>query len=91
MLSNINTELTSLRESQLLVTKRLNNNLLKQNHILERKCNPNKHYSRQECLEILGIPGNISNNNFEETVLKFVSKTCIAVDSRDVETWHYLN
>ena len=86
MLSNINTELTSLRESQLLVTKRLNNNLLKQNHILERKCNPNKHYSRQECLEILGTPGNISNNNFEETVLKFVSKTCIAVDSRDVET-----
>ena len=41
MLSNINTELTSLKdrftkmESQLLVTRRANNNLVKQNCILE--------------------------------------------------------
>ena len=41
MLSNINAELTSLRdrftkmESQLLVTRRVNDNLVKQNHILE--------------------------------------------------------
>ena len=41
MLSNINTELTSLRdrftkmESQLLVTRRLNDNLVKQNRIRE--------------------------------------------------------
>ena len=43
MLSNINVELTSLRdrftkmEYQLLVTRRVNSNLLKQNCILERK------------------------------------------------------
>ena len=41
VLSNINTELTSLKdrftkmESQLLVTRRANNNLVKQNCILE--------------------------------------------------------
>ena len=58
MLSNINTELTSLRdrftkmESQLLVTRRVNNNLVKQNRILERKCAANEQYSRRECLEI---------------------------------------
>ena len=58
MLSNINTEFTSLRdrftkmESQLLVTRRENNNLVKQNRILERKCTANEHYSRRECLEI---------------------------------------
>ena len=52
VLSNKNTELTSLRGrvtimgSQLLVTRRLKDNLVKQNHILERKC-----------LEILGFPG----------------------------------
>ena len=44
MLSNINAELTSLRdrftkiESQLLVTRIVNDNLVKQNRILERKC-----------------------------------------------------
>ena len=47
MFSNINTELTSLRkrftkiESQLLVTRRVNDNLVKQNRILERKCAAN--------------------------------------------------
>ena len=48
MLSNINAELTSLRdrftkmESQLLVTRRVNDNLVKQNCILERKCAANE-------------------------------------------------
>ena len=54
MLSNINTELTSLRdrftklEYQLLGTRRVNDNLLKQNRILERECAANEHYSRRE-------------------------------------------
>ena len=52
MLSNINAELTFLRdrftkmESQLLVTRRVNDNLVKQNRILERKCAANEQYSR---------------------------------------------
>ena len=47
MLSSINAELTSLRdrftkmESQLLVTRRVNDNLVKQNGILERMCAEN--------------------------------------------------
>ena len=63
VLSNKNTELTSLRGwvtimgFQLLVTRRLKDNLVKQNHILERKCAANEQYSRQKCLEILGFPG----------------------------------
>ena len=62
MLSNINAELTSLKdrftkmESQLSVTRRVNDNLVKQNRILERKSAANEQYSRRECLEILGIP-----------------------------------
>ena len=97
MLSNINTEFTSLRdrftkmESQLLVTRRENNNLVKQNRILERKCAPNEHYSRRECLEILEIPDSISNNNLEETVLKIFNKTAVTVNSRDTEACHRLN
>ena len=51
-LSNINTELSSLRdiftkmESQLLVTRRTNDNLLKQNCILEGKYAAIEHYLR---------------------------------------------
>ena len=78
MLSNINTELPSLRnrftklESQLLVTRRVNDNLIKKtNRVLEKKCAANEQYSRRECLEILGIRYSISNNNLEKTVLKF--------------------
>ena len=52
VLSNINAELTSLRdrftkmEWQFLVTRRVNDNLMKQNRILERKCAVNEQYSR---------------------------------------------
>ena len=97
MLSNINAELTSLRdrftkmESQLLVTRRVNDNLVKQNRILERKCAANEQYSRRECLEISGIPDSIPNNNLEETVLKIFNETGVTVNSRDVEACHRLN
>ena len=54
MLLNINAELTFVRdrftkmESQLLVTRRENDNLVKQNLILERECGTNEQYSRRE-------------------------------------------
>ena len=54
MLLNINAELTFVRdrftkmESQLLVTRRENDNLMKQNLILERECATNEQYSRRE-------------------------------------------
>ena len=96
ILSNINSEITSLRdrfttmESQLLVTMRVNDNLVKQNCILERKCDANEQYSRWERLEISGIPDSIPNNNFEETVLKIFNETGVTVNSRDVEACHHL-
>ena len=61
ILPNVNTELSSLRdrftkmEPQLLVTRRVNKNLLKQNRILERECAANERYSRPEWLEMSGI------------------------------------
>ena len=76
--------------SQLLVTRRVNNNLLKQNRILERKYAENDQYSWRECLEISAIPGSISNNNLDETVLKTFSETGITVDSKDVEACELL-
>ena len=62
-------------ESQLLVTRIVNDNLLTQNFILKKKCAANEQYSSRECLEISEIPDNISNNNLQETVLKIFSET----------------
>ena len=78
-------------ESQLLVTRRVNDNLVKQNRILERKCAANEQYSRRECLEISGIPDSISDNNLEETVLKIFNETGVTVNSGDIEVCHRLN
>ena len=97
MLSNTNTEFSSLRdrftkiESQLLVIRRVNNNVSNQNRFLERKCAANKQYSRRENLEIFGIPDSVSNNNLDETVLKFFSQAGVTIDSRDVKACHRLN
>ena len=94
MLSNINIELTSIRdrftemESELLVARRVNDNLVKQNRILKGKCAANEQYSRRE---ISGIPDSILNNNLEETILKIFNETGVSVNLRDVEAWHRLN
>ena len=79
MLSDINAELISLRDrftkmESLLVTRRVNDNLVKQNLMLERKCAANEQYSRRECLGISGNPDSIPNNDLEETVLKIVNE-----------------
>ena len=97
MLSNINSEIPSLRdrftkmELQLLVTMREIDNLVKQNRTLERNCAANEQYSMREWLEILGIPDSIQNNNLEKTVLKIFNETGVTVNSRDVEACHRLN
>ena len=89
-MSNINTELTAFSdrftkiESQLLVTTRGINNLLKKNCILERKCSANEQYFRQECQEILVIPDSNWNSTSEETVLEIFSEIGVTIDSRDV-------
>ena len=97
MSTNINVELTSLKnrftkmESELLITRRVNDKLVKQNRLLERKCAANEQYSRRECLEVTGIPDNIPNSDLEDTVLKIFSETGVTINPRDVEACHRLN
>ena len=78
-------------ELQLLVTKSADDNLVKQNRILEKKCAANKLYSYRECVEISGIPDGNSNNNLEQTLLKIIKETGVTVNSRDAEACHCLN
>ena len=78
-------------ESQILVIRRVNDKLVKQNCILEKKCAANEQNSKRECLEISRIPDSISNNNLEETVPKIFSETGVTINSRDVEACHRLD
>ena len=61
-------------ELELLVTRRMSNNLVKQNCILERK------FAGK-----LRIPDSILNNDLEVIVLKIFSETGVMVNSKDVE------
>ena len=46
-------------ESELAISRNVNNKLTKQLILAERKCWANEQYSRPECLEISGIPKSI--------------------------------
>ena len=56
--------------AELAVTKNANNLLLTKLTILERQCWANAQYSRRECLDIVGIPREVSEEVLEEKVLK---------------------
>ena len=61
-------------EAELSVTKQVNDLLLTRVTNLERQCWENAQYSRRECLEIVGIPSNVSNQNLENKVIEVFSK-----------------
>ena len=64
VLNNINSELLDLNkftklESDLEISRNINNKLVDQVTRLERKCWENEQYSRRECVEISRIPQSI--------------------------------
>ena len=90
-LSNINKEVSELRsdfkkiESELSVSKNVNNKLHKRVVALERQCWGNNQYSRRECLEITGVPDSVSNDDLEETIIKIFDKLNVAIDPSNIE------
>ena len=55
-------------KTQLFVTRRVKDNLWKQNCILDKKCAANEQYSGRECQDISGMPDSISNDNLVRLV-----------------------
>ena len=37
---------------------------------METQCWENTHYSRRECIEMVGIPNSVNNNELEDKVLR---------------------
>ena len=94
-LSNINKEVSELRsdfkkiESELSVSKNVNNKLHKRVVALERQCWGNNQYSRRECLEITGVPDSVINDDLEKTTIKIFDKLDVGIDPSNIEDYHW--
>ena len=72
-------------ESEINIVKKVNTLLNKRVIDMERQCWANDQYSRRECLEVAGVPRDVSNENLESKVLEVFSKVDCQILSRDIE------
>ena len=92
----MNSELLDLKnkftklESDLEISRNVNNKLVDQLIRLERKCWENERHSRKECVEISGIPQSIEQIDLEKTVLNVFDKIDTPVDPQNIEACHRL-
>ena len=54
-------------------------------NLVERKCCANEQNSRRDCLEILGIPKSVQDDNLEDCVLKIFQECNTSVDPANIE------
>ena len=96
VLNNINSELLDLKnkftklESDLEISRNVNNKLVDQVTRLERKCWENEQYSGRQCIEISGTPESIEQIDLDRTVLNAFDKTDSPVDPKNIEACHRL-
>ena len=95
-LSAITDELKELKadfrklESDLVISRNVNDKPTKQLILVERKCWANEQYFRRECLEISGIPESIQNYKLEDCVSKIFNECDTPVDPANIEACHRL-
>ena len=77
-------------ESENSILKQANSLLSKRLVDMERQCWANTQYSRRECLEVVGIPDSVQNNELEDKVLTIFKKIGSEVSPRDIEACHRL-
>ena len=77
-------------ESEINIVKKVNTLLNERVIGRERQCWANAQYSRRECLEVAGIPRDVSNENLEWKVLEVFSKVGCEIFSRDIDACHRL-
>ena len=61
-------------ESENVVIKQANSLLSKRLVDMERQCWAKAQYSRRECIEVVGIPNSVNNNELEDKVLTVFQK-----------------
>ena len=76
-------------QSELSVTKQVNTKLTKRIVTLERQCWAYAQYSRKECLEVVGIPRQVDDNQLETKVLSIFEVGC-KIDLGFIDDCHRL-
>ena len=87
---NLSDTITKL-SSELSITKNLNTLLSSRSVTLERQCWANAQYSRRECLDIVGIPREVSGEVLEETVLNIFDKIGCSISPDHIESCHRIS
>ena len=96
-LSEIKKDVNSLRgdfekmEANYIIASRCNKKLHERIVSLEKKCAENEQYSRRECLEISGIPDNISDSDLESKTLEIFKEIDVDISPDNIEACHRLN
>ena len=77
-------------QSDLAVTKQVNTEPTKRIVTLERQCWANAQYSRKECLELVGLPHQVDDNQLETKVLSIFGKAGFTIDPGFIDDCHRL-
>ena len=77
-------------ESDLEIAKNINNTLLKKVKDVERRCWANSQYSRRECLEVVGIPESLVDEELDDKVSEVFNMIDADVDKDNFEACHRL-
>ena len=72
-------------ESNMHISRNVNDKLTDKLVVLERKCHANEQYSKRECLEISGIPAEVRGKDIEKKVLKVLDAIDAPVNTDLVE------
>ena len=73
-------------KSDLAITKNVNRQLQNRFVNMDRQYWANAQYIQRECVEIVGIPSSVLDNELEETFCKIVNKVGVKIDDRDIES-----
>ena len=75
-------------ESELSIVKNVNSLLSKRLVDMERQCWANAQYSRRECLEVVGIPQSVKDDELENVVIQVANKVGVTICERDMQAVH---
>ena len=89
-LHNLSDIITKL-SSELSITKNVNTLLSSRLVTLEQQYWANAQYSRRECLDIVGIPNEVSGEVLEEKVSNIFDKTGCSILPDHIESCHHIS
>ena len=78
-LSGLKSDFSKL-EADIQVIRNINTKLSEPLVAVERRCYASEQYSWRECLEILGIPASVADNNLESKVLEILEEIHVPID-----------